>query len=223
MRKLLSLLMGMDDSASSAEMRKQYQRLVAALLSCEYEGSEANLKRYQGAREKLSKAYENYRNQSENNEPESSEQEPGEGHLLGEILVDSQLISREQLTDALKTQAKAKLPLGRILVACKLISWEQLAYYLRLQDLLQLPASHPERLARQLLELGLASKSEMEVAALDCETTGCSMVHAIERRGWIKARTLAALVGTQEKAKKEELSARSASSAATATSFAIPA
>lgn len=213
MQKILSLLMGIEEGAGQSEIRKHYQKLISAFLSCEYESSEEKLKRYQSAREKLSKTYESYRKQQESGELKGKVR----GNLLGEILVDCGVISQADLDDALKAQSHSKAPLGKILVACKLISWEQLAYYLRLQDLLQLPADHPDRLSRQLVELGLTSKQEIETAVLDCETTGCSMAHAVARRGWVKAKTLAILTGANEKANKDEKSqANNATKSATA-------
>jgi hypothetical protein len=200
MRKILSLLMGVNECASPIELRKQFQRLTTALIAAEGECNPDQAQRYQTARERLSVAYEKAKRQLTNPE-EMHGSVTGCGILLGEILIDSRLITHAQLDDALAAQAKTKppLPLGRILVARKLITWEQLAYFLKLQDLLQLPAIHQERLARQLTELGLCSKAEMEIAELDCETTGWSMFHAIGRRGWIKPALLAALTNTVEK------------------------
>lgn len=200
MRKLLSLLMGQNECASPMELRKQYQRVTAALFACEIDGNPEQSWRFQTARERLALAFEKSRNQlAEATELHGSV--TGSGLLLGEILVDSEVITKSQLDDALKAQAESKppLPLGRILVARKLLTWEQLAYYLKLQDLLQLPPTNQHRLARQLMELGLASRAEIDVAELDCETTGCSMFHAVTRRGWVKPSLLAALTNTPDK------------------------
>ena len=205
MRKLLALLMGLNECASTVEIRKQYQRLNTLLLAAETESSYEHAWRYLTARERLSIAYEKAKRRlTQTDEMHGSV--TGTGLLLGEILVDAEIITPMQLEEALATQAQSKppLPLGRILVARKLISWEQLAYYLKLQDLLQLPSTHQNRLGRQMIELGLASRAEIEVAELDCETTGCSMYHAITRRGWVKQELLATLTYTMEKGKSGE-------------------
>ncbi len=201
MRKMLSLLMGLNECASPIEMRKQFQRLTAAFIAASVDCKPDQVQRYQVARERLIKAYEDARTQL--NFPEEMHGSvTGCGLLLGEILVDSGKISQEDLADSLEAQNKTKppLPLGRILVARKLITWDELAYYLKLQDILQLSSTHQERLARQLTELGLCSKAEMEVAELDCDTTGWSMFHAIGRRGWINQALLCALTNTEVKA-----------------------
>jgi hypothetical protein len=91
------------------------------------------------------------------------------------------------------------LPLGRILVSRKLITWEQLAYFLKLQDLIQLSATAPQRMTRQFTELGLVTRAELEMAEVDCETTGCSLGHILIRRGWVKASVIAALTSSPDK------------------------
>lgn len=192
--------MGLGETASPTEMRKQYQRLISALMSAENGSTPDQVRRYQTARERLSVAYESAKRQLMRGD-QLHGSVTGSGLLLGEILVDADVITPEQLSDALVEQAKLKppLPLGRILVGRKLISWDQLAYYLRLQDLLQLSTTHQTRLSRQLIELGLASRAEMDVAELDCDTTGCSLVHAVIRRGWIRPVILAILTNSPDK------------------------
>ena len=218
MQKLLSLLMGLKDGVSQVEMRKQYQRVIQTLFAAEGECAAEHAGRFKTARERISVAYE--KNKKQLQDPDYAPPQ-GEGLLLGEILIDAQVITRLQLKDALTAQKASKLPLGRILVACKLISWEQLAYYLKMQDLLQLSPTHPERLSRQLLELGLTTKAEMEIAELDCETTGCSMVHAIARRGWLKPALLAALTASPEQGVKPAEKEQGAASPAAAMAVAV--
>ena len=192
--------MGVNECASTAEMRRQFQRLITGLMAAEHQCSVEQLRRYLTARERLGNAFEKARKQLNSSE-ELHGSVTGSGLLLGEILLDAGLITRGQLDEALSEQSKATppLPLGRILVAGRLLTWEQLAYFLKLQDLLQLPAAHPDRFVRQLLELGLATCAEMEVAMLDCETTGCSLIRAIVRRGWLDASILTLLTGASDK------------------------
>ncbi len=200
MRKLLALLMGLNECASAVELKRQYQRLISLMLASEAECKQSHIFRYQTARERLSVVFEKTRRKFDS-QIEMHGSVTGSGLLLGELLVDAEIITEAQLENGLKIQAQAKppLPLGRILVACKLLSWEELAYFLKLQDLLQLPPTHPHRLSRQLLELGLLTKAELEVAELDCETTGCSMFYAISARGWIKPGLLAVLANMPER------------------------
>ncbi|MBX9686207.1 MAG: hypothetical protein K2X27_05865 [Candidatus Obscuribacterales bacterium] len=215
MRKELSLLMGVKENASPLELRRQYQRLITALMNAESESEAEQAWRYKNAREKLTEAFEKTREQLGKAE-QLHGSVTGAGILLGELLTDAEVISKEQLDDALQAQSKSKppLPLGRILVARKLISWEQLAYFLKLQDLLQLPVTHQQRLSRQLIELGILTRAEVEVASTDCETTGCSIFHAIGRRAWIKQSVLASLTGTVDKAAEEAENEAAASLAA---------
>jgi hypothetical protein len=197
MRRFLSLLMGQGECASSLELRKQYQKIITALMAAQVECTPDQVRRYETAIQRLTVAFEKAKNQLNNSEISGSV--TGSGVLLGEILIDAGVITQRQLEDALQTQAKLKppLPIGRILVARNLITWEQLAYYLKLQDLLQLDTTHKNRLARQMLELGLASKTEIELAELDCDTTNKPLLHIIERRGWASSAILGILTGSE--------------------------
>lgn len=190
--------MGLADNASPAEMRKQYQRVMTALLSASSEVKDGSNNRYELARKKLNEQYEQVKQSSHAAETHGTS---ANGHLLGEILVEAELITRDQLEDALIAQCRTQppLPLGRILVNRRLITWEQLAYFLKLQDLLQLSPTASARMGRQLTELGLITKAELEVVELDCETTGCSLGHVISRRGWINAAVISALTSSPER------------------------
>lgn len=198
MRKRLSLLMGLPDNASPSEMRKQYQRIMTAMLSAESELKDGSTNRYAVAREKISEQYERVR--AHTSHAAETHTTSSNGVLLGEILVEAGIISREQLDDALMAQCRTQppLPLGRILVSRKLITWEQLAYFLKLQDLIQLSPTAPQRMTRQFVELGLVSRAELEMAEVDCETTGCSLGHILIRRGWVKASVIAALTSSPD-------------------------
>lgn len=198
MRKRLSLLMGLPDNVSPSEMRKQYQRIMTAMLSAESELKEGTNNRYATAREKISEQYERVRAHSSH--AAETHATASNGVLLGEILVEAEIISREQLDDALMAQCRTQppLPLGRILVSRKLITWEQLAYFLKLQDLIQLSPTAPQRMTRQFVELGLVSRAELEMAEVDCETTGCSLGHILIRRGWVKASVITALTSSPD-------------------------
>ena len=209
MRKRLSLLMGLPDNATNAETRKQYQRIMTALLSAESEMKEGGSNRYAVAREKLSEQYERVRasHAAETHATSSN------GVLLGEILVEAGILSQEQLDDALMAQCRTQppLPLGRILVSRKLITWEQLAYFLKLQDLIQLSPTAPARMTRQFVELGLVTRAELEVAEVDCETTGCSLGHILIRRGWLKASVVSALTSSPDNHLETKAAAAAAS------------
>jgi len=190
--------MGLPDNASPSEMRKQYQRIMTAMLSAESELKDGSTNRYAVAREKISEQYERVR--AHTSHAAETHTTSTNGVLLGEILVEAGIISREQLDDALMAQCRTQppLPLGRILVSRKLITWEQLAYFLKLQDLLQLSPTAPQRMTRQFVELGLVSRAELEMAEVDCETTGCSLGHILIRRGWVKASVISALTSSPD-------------------------
>lgn len=212
MRKLLTLLMGLNECSSSTLLRKQYQKLSTALLLAQNESDKESdrepeqARRYKIAKDKLQEAFEKAKPCLRSNE-EQHGSVTGSGLLLGEMLIDAGLITKEQLKSALETQqlCKPPLPLGRIFVARKLLTWEQLAYYLRLQDLLQLSPTHESRFSRQLIELGLINRAELDVLELDCETTGYSLFHSITRRGWIKPAILALLTNSTHKVKDKRI------------------
>jgi len=173
-------------------------------MTAQSDATPEQLRRYEIARERLTIAYDHCKKQLSNAEVLHGSV-TGSGFLLGEILLDAEMIAREQLNEALAEQAKTKppLPLGRILVAKKILTWEQLAYFLRLQEILQLTPTQQQRLSRQLVELGLASRAEMETAEFDCETTGCSLLHAVTRRAWVQPSLLALLTGSSDKAQSK--------------------
>lgn len=199
MRKQLQLLLGLEQDSSARDLRRQYHRLMDALLESNgSDGSDRYEHRLAGAREKVCRAFESVKASSqgiaglfERSEEERISRLP----KIGEILVDFGVINLEQLEAVLKVQRESKdrTPVGRLLVGWNLLSWEQLAQYLRIQDLLKLPASDPRRMARQLLELGLITQEELDMAEIDRETVGCSVIHAICRRGWVKENVISCL------------------------------
>ena len=192
MRKLLSLLMGIDECASPAELRRQYQRLITGFVAAEYDCSVDQLRRYLTARERLTIAYEKARKQLSHSE-EMHGSVTGSGLLLGELLIDAEIISQEQLEDALQAQSKTKppLPLGRILVARQLITWEQLAYYLKLQDLLQLPPPISSNWPASLQNFNwpAAEKWMWQILIVKPQVAQCSTQLHVEigfsRRSWL--------------------------------------
>ncbi|MBY0546178.1 MAG: hypothetical protein K2W95_02745 [Candidatus Obscuribacterales bacterium] len=204
MRKHLHLLMGIDEDASPREMKLQYQRLMAALFALD-----ANNPKYEDrlskARERLSVAYESTKKIDSKRDTgvcTSSEQPTSAVPKIGELLIEAGIIDNNQLEAALEVQRSSKqpIPIGRLFVHWNLITWDELAFYLRIQDLLKLDPTAKERFTRQLLDLGLISAEELEIVQLDCETVGCSLEHAICRRGWLKPELLKELTtATQNK------------------------
>lgn len=199
-------MMGIAEDASPKEMKHQYHRLMNALFALD-----ANNPKYEDrlskARERLSNAYESVKRldgSRDNSICISSEEPTSEVPKIGELLIEAGILSNEQLQMALETQRNSshRIPIGQLFVHWKLISWEQLAFYLRIQDLLKLDPAAKERLTRQLLDLGLLSSEEMEIAQLDCETVGCSLEHAICRRGWLTPELLKELTAAAALVKK---------------------
>ena len=198
--------MGLPENLSQADLRRHYQKTMTALISAENDSKDTNAKRYANARQKLNELFERVRSATPNHAAETHSTAV-KSNLLGEILIDAEMLTREQLDDVLQAQSKTQppLPLGRILVSRRLITWEQLAYFLKLQDLLELSPKAPSRMARQLTELGLITKDELEIAELDCETTGSSLGHILVRRGWLKPSVLAVLTDSVERKPNPEI------------------
>lgn len=188
MNKEIMLLTGAKEGMSNSELKQQYLRLMKALMPSGKEHDQRYEERLIKARETLSKLYSVFRQQNKNAGENIKSKVNFTGLRLGEILLESGELTEQQLAHALELQATASgpCPLGGLLVKLEYITWERLAFYLRLQDLLRLHPEHPERLSRQLLDLGLLTPAELETALLDCETCNCSLAHALSRRGWIK-------------------------------------
>jgi hypothetical protein len=208
MRKQLHLMMGIAEDASAKEMKQEYQRLMTALFELDLNNPRYD-DRLRRARQKLSDAFEANKRFENSKRFEKSVLLPAptsDEPKLGELLIEAGAITREQLETALAAQAQAPspIPIGRLLVHSRIISWDQLAFYLRIQDLLKLDPHSKERLSRQLLDLGLISQGELDIAKLDCETVGCTLEHAICKRGWLKPELIQELTAAAARAKNPE-------------------
>lgn len=193
MNKQIMLLTGAKEGMSDADLKQQYLRLMKALMPSGKDHDQRYEERLIKARENLSKLYSIFRQKikkpTEVRTSRNIRFDINSNSLrLGEMLLEAGELTEEQLANALELQtlSKGPCPLGGLLVKLEYITWNRLAFYLRLQDLLRLHPEHPERMGRQLLDLGLLSPSELEIALLDCETCNCSLAHALSRRGWIK-------------------------------------
>ncbi|HEY9867583.1 MAG TPA: DnaJ domain-containing protein, partial [Candidatus Obscuribacterales bacterium] len=143
------LLLGLEEGASLAEIKKAYARLVSALEN-DLKSDPAARSRLSAARERLSQAYEALKEpeirkvyDSWSRDPASAPHEASEPQApaadycrpkLGQLLVASGLITMEELDAALEIQRNTgnmHVPLGELLVAAGYLLPEQLDYYLR--------------------------------------------------------------------------------------------
>jgi len=76
-------------------------------MTAQSDATPEQLRRYEIARERLTIAYDHCKKQLSNAEVLHGSV-TGSGFLLGEILLDAEMIAREQLNEALAEQAKTK-------------------------------------------------------------------------------------------------------------------
>ncbi len=202
MTKNLYLLLGLPDGASFTTVKKRYQRLTAFFAMQENFCDSSLQRRLRTARESLSETYEEFK-RSDIRQAYTGDFEclqtlghksilPSSRPRIGQILVAAGVLSIEELDEALAVQltSAVSMPLGRLLVSWRYLTWEELAYYLCLQDLIKLPPDNPNRLSKQLLELGLISEDQLAIARLDQRTTSLSLTQILVRRKWIQSEVI---------------------------------
>lgn len=200
------LLLGLEDGATMAEIKRAYARLIASLDSTRQgDGESEPLAR---ARRKLCESFQTLK------DPEVRQAFPDRANAgqtgfepdspgapaasfcrpkLGQLLVAAGLITLAELDAALEIQhntGSAHVPLGELLVACGYIDRKTLDYYLAIQKVMKLPSDHPQRWGQRLIELGMVDEDQLKVALIEQKSTGCTLRQAIINRGFLTAAEL---------------------------------
>ncbi len=202
------LLLGVEEGASLAEIKRAYARLMGSLDS-ELRATKERRPEIEAAVERLSEAYEGLKDpsvrqtyESWSNENSWTDSEPSKPPTapedycrpkLGQLLVASGLLTLEELDAALEIQRNTHhthIPIGELLVGAGYLTPEQLDYYLQVQHLTRLPSDHPERWGQRLIELGLVGEDQLKVALIEQKTTGCTLRQALINRGWLTTELL---------------------------------
>jgi hypothetical protein len=92
---------------------------------------------------------------------------------LGELLVDSTMITQDQLNEALSTSAETGMPLGRVLTFKRTISEEFLVAVLR---------------AQRVIREGVVSRAEAVEALKEVKKHSISLEESLEQIGYVKMR-----------------------------------
>jgi hypothetical protein len=112
---------------------------------------------------------------------------------LGQLCLASGMITLEQLKEAVQEQQNSERQLGEILLEKQFISQEELDGLLIGQELIAPDEQVTDSLALQLMALGLVAEDLMTIALLEQRFATGSIGDTLVRRGWIEEEILAAL------------------------------
>ncbi len=112
---------------------------------------------------------------------------------LGQLCLASGMITLEQLKEAVQEQQNSERQLGEILLEKQFISQEELDGLLIGQELIAPDEEVTDSLALQLMALGLVAEDLMIIALLEQRFATGSIGDTLVRRGWIEEEILAAL------------------------------
>jgi len=112
---------------------------------------------------------------------------------LGQVCLASGMITLEQLEEAVKEQLRSDKQLGEILLQKQFISQEELDGLLIAQDLIAPEEEVTDALALQLMALGLVSADLMMIALIEQRIALSSVGEVLLRHGWIEPEILQAL------------------------------
>lgn len=112
---------------------------------------------------------------------------------LGQLCLASGMITREQLQEAVQEQQRGDRQLGEILLEKQFISQEELDGLLIGQELIAPDEEVSDALALQLMALGLVAEDLMIIALIEQRFATGSIGDTLVRHGWIEADILAAL------------------------------
>lgn len=110
--------------------------------------------------------------------------------LIGTVLIKEGLINNEQLERALARQAMLKaagkvVPIGQVLIDMKAISEANIRRCLEIQKEIAVVKSESDKLGMRLLDAGLITPSQLQVALADHRATGMRIGEALVARGFI--------------------------------------
>jgi hypothetical protein len=107
---------------------------------------------------------------------------------LGQLLVASDRLSARDLESMLTVHDSEQLnamPMGKLLVIAGVLTTDELRYYLTLQKMLRLPSDHHERWGQKLVDQGLLTQEQLNIALNDRLVKKMTLREAIVARGWM--------------------------------------
>jgi hypothetical protein len=189
MVKHLLLLLGMPDGATIADIKKRYARLLERLSQRDSDAPEV-IEELQPARQRLSESFEHWKKVGALDQDSYAEIMTATPKL-GQVLVASDRITLRELVAVLELQNRSiGQRFGELLVSNGYISSSELNYFLQLQRIIELPLDHPERWGQRLVDLGLLTHDQLQIALIDHRRTGNTLRAAIIDRGWLNVAVL---------------------------------
>lgn len=188
----IHLMLGLSESSSLLEVRKAYAQMLRALYSTDLAKSKTGLARLKDVRQRIQSAIDNL-TQMHNEDSKTPDKAQWVRPKLGQMLVASGMLTIDQLDAALEIQRNTQshhIFIGEILVHSGYITNKQLTHYLKQQELLRLPPDHQERWGQRLVQLGLVTEDQLNIALIDQHNKTCTLREALINRGWLTADVL---------------------------------
>ena len=112
---------------------------------------------------------------------------------LGQILIAAGKINMRQLHDAIADQEVEHRPLGELLVERQLITADELEAFLSSQNALSLPEDSPYRRGLRLIGLRIVPEDMVCIALIEYCNSGAKLEDTLMSRGWLSPEVLEAI------------------------------
>lgn len=183
---------GLPSTATESDLDAQVLRLIAN-LSKEFRSARAS-DQAKVAASVLRLAYEDRAATQQDRQSAFDDNQTFNSRLrIGQVCLASGMISLEQLEEAVKEQLRSDRQLGEILLDKQFISQEELDGLLIAQDLISPDEIVTDLLALQLMALGLVSPDLIMIALIEQRVSLYSVGDVLVRHGWIEQEIIEAL------------------------------
>lgn len=185
------LVLGITSGADSAKIDEAFARLKAHLEG-DFKG---NMRAKEQATRALATAMTAYAGLKSGQVTQSVAREKIGARLrIGQLCLASGMISMDQLKEAMDEQAETGQALGEILMERQIISQEELDGLLLGQDLIDGVQEITDPFALRLIALGLVSEEAMIIALLENRFSTESITATLKRRGWLEQEIIDLLI-----------------------------
>ena len=185
------LVLGITSGADSAKIDDAFARLKTHLEG-DFNG---NMRAKEQATRALATAMIAYAKLKAGEMPQSFTREKIGARLrIGQLCLASGMISMDQLKEAMDEQAETGQALGEILMEKQIISQEELDGLLLGQDLIDGVEEITDPFALRLIALGLVSEEAMIIALLENRFSTESITATLKRRGWLEQEIIDLLI-----------------------------
>jgi hypothetical protein len=190
------LVLGLAKDSSASKRQEAFKELSGALEPSRFEAGSRSSEQAGKALEACKSAFDAITSGS----TEAINTSVGEGLSarlrLGQLCLATDMISLEQLQEAVAEQAKSDKQLGEILQDMQFISQEELDGLLIGQELIVGDEEVKDPQAQRLLAMGVISEELAVLGLLETRLTGESFIEVLNRRDWLSNDVAQAIFGT---------------------------